>query len=171
MRRTKYFRKLYELNDCDVRNMLWYKLKMACRLGVPTDIFEFFKVLLEVPVFKQMPVTGSQWMQSKTWMRGLWGVRLLSRTWPHNEFKLDPQRAQLFRICLVFSLVIVFLIYRLSAVVMCWPWPQAGPSRALGLTCAGFWPEKLNVELQSHFSFTALSLQTIAQTLNKEVGT
>ena len=42
MRRTKYSRKLYELNDCDVRSMLWYKLKMACRLGVPTDIFEFF---------------------------------------------------------------------------------------------------------------------------------
>ena len=38
VRRTKYSRKLYELNDCDVRSMLWYKLKMACRLGVPTDI-------------------------------------------------------------------------------------------------------------------------------------
>ena len=42
MRRTKYSRKLYELNDCDVRSMLWYKLKTACRLGVTTDIFEFF---------------------------------------------------------------------------------------------------------------------------------
>ena len=41
VRRTKYSRKLYELNDCDVRSMLWYKLKMACRLGAPTDIFEF----------------------------------------------------------------------------------------------------------------------------------
>jgi hypothetical protein len=42
VRRTKYSRKLYELNDCDVRSMLWYMLKTACRLGVPTDIFEFF---------------------------------------------------------------------------------------------------------------------------------
>jgi hypothetical protein len=44
VRRTKYSRKLYELNDCDVRSMLWYKLKMACRLGALTDIFEFYGI-------------------------------------------------------------------------------------------------------------------------------
>ena len=47
VRRTKYSRKLYELNDCDVRSILWYKLKMACRLGVLTDILELV-VLLEM---------------------------------------------------------------------------------------------------------------------------
>ena len=36
VRFTKYSRKLYELKDCEVRNMLWYKLRIACRLGVPT---------------------------------------------------------------------------------------------------------------------------------------
>ena len=50
MRRTKYSRKLYELNDCDVRSMLWYKLRTACRLGVPTDMFFGYSLYLSLQV-------------------------------------------------------------------------------------------------------------------------
>ena len=57
VRRTKYSRKLYELNDCDVRSMLWYKLKTACRLGAQTDIFKFFASATN-PSLRQDGVNG-----------------------------------------------------------------------------------------------------------------
>ncbi len=32
VRRTKYSRKLYELKDCEVRRLVWYKFRMAWRV-------------------------------------------------------------------------------------------------------------------------------------------
>jgi hypothetical protein len=49
IRRTKYSQKLYELNDCDVRSMLWYKL---VDLVYQPTYLSSCKLLL--PVFKQM---------------------------------------------------------------------------------------------------------------------
>lgn len=36
MRRTKYSRKLYELKDCEVRRLVWYRFRIAWRVGVAT---------------------------------------------------------------------------------------------------------------------------------------
>ena len=64
VRRTKYSRKL---KDWDVRSMLWYKLRMACWLGVLTDIFE------------------SSWGgKSNTVAFRATDCKFLYRTWPHR---------------------------------------------------------------------------------------